>query len=137
MNGFLRHSLLVVCSSSQLTLSAQDSPAPTPQPQGVGQRVTAPESDQHPGAPKDITGDEVSRSCTSTKATWVSSVSSAMPATQKQDATTSPPMQTQSRTKRVMIKMTDDLNAKYLTQLTITRRPTCKLRNLSSRHVTP
>ncbi len=121
MNGFLRHSLLVVCTASLSAqpLSAQDSPAPTPQPQGVGQRRgPRPNPTNIKALPKDITGDEVIKIMHQYEGDLgveCEFCHARNPETRRNDfASDANPVKDKAR---VMIKMTDDLNAKYLTQL--------------------
>jgi Photosynthetic reaction centre cytochrome C subunit len=121
MNGFVRHSLLVVClaSLSAQLASAQDSPSPTPQTQAGGQcRGPRPNPTNIKALPKDITGDEVikiMRQYEVDLGVECEFCHARNPETRRNDfASDANPVKDKAR---VMIKMTDDLNAKYLTQL--------------------
>jgi hypothetical protein len=121
MNGFVRHSLLVVCmaSLSGRIVSAQDSPAPTPQTQMAGQRRgPRPSPTNLKALPKDMTGDEVikiMRQYEVDLGVECKFCHTRNPETRRIDfASDANPVKDKAR---VMIKMTDDLNAKYLAQL--------------------
>jgi len=121
MNGFVRHSLLVVCmaSLSAQLVSAQDSPTPAPQTQAVGQRRgPRPNPTNIKALPKDIKGDEVIRIMRVYEVDFgveCEFCHTRNPETRRIDfASDANPVKDKSR---VMIKMTDDLNAKYLAQL--------------------
>ena len=121
MNGFLRHSLLVVCAASlsaQLLL-AQDTPAPAPQSPAAGQRRgPRPNPTNIKALPKDITGDDViklMRQYEGDLGVECEFCHARNPETKRNDfASDANPVKDKAR---LMIAMTDDLNAKYLTQL--------------------
>jgi hypothetical protein len=121
MNGFVRHSLLVVCvaSLSAQLVSAQDSPVPTPQSPTAGQRRgPRPNPTNIKALPKDMTGDEVikiMRQYEGDLGVECEFCHARNPETRRNDfASDANPVKDKAR---VMIKLTDDLNTKYMTQL--------------------
>lgn len=121
MNSLLRYSLLVVCSSllSAHFAMTQDLPAPASQAPTAGQRRgPRPNPTNIQALPKDITGDEVIRVMRQYEGDLgveCEFCHARNPETRRNDfASDANPVKDKAR---VMIKMTDDLNAKYLTQL--------------------
>ena len=121
MNGFHRRSLLVVCfvSLAPSLALAQDTPAPAPAAQNARPpRGPRPNPTNIKALPKDITGDEIIKlmhqyegdlgvECEYCHARNAATRRNDFPS----DAN---PVKEKAR---LMIKMTDDLNAKYLAQL--------------------
>jgi hypothetical protein len=119
MNGLLRHSLLLVCAASlsaQLIL-AQETPAP--QAPAAGQRRgPRPNPTNIKVLAKDISGDDViklMRQYEGDLGVECEFCHARNPETKRNDfASDANPVKDKAR---MMIAMTDDLNAKYLTQV--------------------
>ncbi len=124
MNRFYRSSLLVVClgSLSVPLMLAQDTPAPAPSPAQAARppRGPRPNPTNIKALPKDITGDQViqrMRQFTGDLGVECEFCHSRNPETRRNDfASDANPVK---ETARAMIRMTDDINTKYLAQLTI------------------
>jgi hypothetical protein len=121
MNSLLRYSLLVVCSNllSAHFAMTQDLPAPASQAPAAGQRRgPRPNPTNLQTLPKDIAGDEVIKIMRHYEADLGAECEfchARNPETRRNDfASDANPVKDKAR---VMIKMTDDINAKYLTPL--------------------
>ncbi len=121
MNGFHRCSLLAVCFvslSAHLTL-AQDTPAPAPPAQNARPpEARVPIQPTSRLFPKTSPETRSSSSCISMRATSASNANSATPETPRPGRNDFPSDANPVKDKaRLMIKMTDDLNTKFLAQL--------------------
>jgi hypothetical protein len=120
MNRFLQGSLLAVCLGSlSAQLVAQDTPASSAQAPPPGQRRgPRPNPTNIKALPKNITGDDLIKLMHQYEGDLgveCGFCHARNPETKRNDfASDANPLK---NTARIMIKMTDDLNAKYLTQL--------------------
>jgi hypothetical protein len=126
MNRFHRCSLVVVCVvsfSAQLAL-AQDSSAPPPAAQTARPRGPRPNPTNIKALPKDITGDQINKLMHQYEGDLgveCEFCHARNPETKRNDfPSDANPVK---ETARLMIKMTDDLNTRYLAQLS-TRKST-------------
>ena len=126
MNRFLRYAILALCSVSLSAhlVSAQDSPASPAAPTARPPRGPRPNPTNLKALPKDITGDAVIKLMHQYEGDLgveCEFCHARNPETHRNDfASDANPMKD---TARIMIKMTDDLNAKYLTQIIGDHKP--------------